>query len=531
MAISGSSPLEYPTPKHASYANVTLQQNDRLVEPWKLTLIGTPLQVDSLTASRTRLSMARVCVELDLLKERIEEVILEFDGTTHVQKIVSTTPPVRRPAPKAAPDGQAAKGRNKNIEKLRGTMDNSKILNTENTISNPGINQAATKNQAWIMVNKKGPRETRLVSKELLNFAKLSKHTYFEGSHSNEEGSGTNRFSILQNGVFEPLDELPQLIKGRDEVTDLKLDAQDDTATVEIDISKDEAVAKNLDGRKDESMESDNSIPSLSSFEKNKYTHGHNSTDLAAGVTHGEKGGVFSENISPAFSKSTTPFEGFIGQIATNGNLQGPTYTPIHAIKLNDGQHTLAFGTTNINGPSPPFACAAATSHVGPGAFSDKIPPAPSNLVPPLEGFVDQLDTKWYLHEPTSTPFHAIKVKDAQQTLLLAKNNQHGPYTLPCTTVTNPVGPDVFLPPLNISAHNFNLVPPHHFPSPAFDTPRRDDGSRASLAQKWCLVQAQVLSSPSAPTNEPAQHSQSAHLQHDATHVFPSSVGPICLLN
>ncbi|KAK6121385.1 hypothetical protein DH2020_044867 [Rehmannia glutinosa] len=45
-------------------------------------IIGTPLQVDSLTTSRSRLSMARVCVELDLLKERIEEVVLEFDDTS-----------------------------------------------------------------------------------------------------------------------------------------------------------------------------------------------------------------------------------------------------------------------------------------------------------------------------------------------------------------------------------------------------------------------------------------------------------------
>ncbi|KAK6129487.1 hypothetical protein DH2020_036767 [Rehmannia glutinosa] len=51
-------------------------------------IIGTPLQVDSQTASRSRLSMARVCVELNLLKERIEELVLEFDDTSQVQKII-----------------------------------------------------------------------------------------------------------------------------------------------------------------------------------------------------------------------------------------------------------------------------------------------------------------------------------------------------------------------------------------------------------------------------------------------------------
>ncbi|KAK6152796.1 hypothetical protein DH2020_012435 [Rehmannia glutinosa] len=48
-------------------------------------IIGTPLQVDSPTTT-FRLSMARVCVELDLLKERVEEIILQFDGTTHVRE-------------------------------------------------------------------------------------------------------------------------------------------------------------------------------------------------------------------------------------------------------------------------------------------------------------------------------------------------------------------------------------------------------------------------------------------------------------
>ncbi|KAK6161827.1 hypothetical protein DH2020_001668 [Rehmannia glutinosa] len=92
-------------------------------------IIGTPLQVDSQTASRSRLSMARVCVELNLLKDRIEELVLEFDDTSHTQKIIyeripdycnyckhighsiegcymngkrtRPPPPVRRPTPKA----------------------------------------------------------------------------------------------------------------------------------------------------------------------------------------------------------------------------------------------------------------------------------------------------------------------------------------------------------------------------------------------------------------------------------------------
>ncbi|KAK6145059.1 hypothetical protein DH2020_021879 [Rehmannia glutinosa] len=50
--------------------------------------VGNPLQVDSPTARRTRLSMARACVEIDLLKERVEEIVLEFAEVRHVQKII-----------------------------------------------------------------------------------------------------------------------------------------------------------------------------------------------------------------------------------------------------------------------------------------------------------------------------------------------------------------------------------------------------------------------------------------------------------
>ncbi|KAK6121318.1 hypothetical protein DH2020_044944 [Rehmannia glutinosa] len=50
--------------------------------------IGSPLQVDAATARKTRLSMARVCIEIDLLKERMEEIVLRFNDVVHVQKIV-----------------------------------------------------------------------------------------------------------------------------------------------------------------------------------------------------------------------------------------------------------------------------------------------------------------------------------------------------------------------------------------------------------------------------------------------------------
>ncbi|KAK6115103.1 hypothetical protein DH2020_007372 [Rehmannia glutinosa] len=209
-------------------------------------IIGSPLQVDSPTTSRTRLSMARVCVELDLLKERIVEVILEFDGTTHVQKIIyeripdycthckhighsiegccmngnKTRPPplVRRPTTQGSLEGHVSKGQAENIEKFRDSKDNSKNLKDGNPISNPNGNsndggkKVASNNPAWIMVNKKGAKETGVISKELLDLAKKSKHTYFEASYSNTEESSSNQFSILAKEAIEPLDKDSQLM-------------------------------------------------------------------------------------------------------------------------------------------------------------------------------------------------------------------------------------------------------------------------------------------------------------------------------
>ncbi|KAK6119622.1 hypothetical protein DH2020_046645 [Rehmannia glutinosa] len=137
-------------------------------------IIGMPLQVDSLTATRSRLSMARVCVELDLLKERIDEIILEFDDTTHAQKIIyeripdycthckhighsiegcymngnsnRPPPPIRRPTPIAGSEGYEMKGLSANLEKSRGTTDNSKISRAENLNPSRGAHRAVAQN-------------------------------------------------------------------------------------------------------------------------------------------------------------------------------------------------------------------------------------------------------------------------------------------------------------------------------------------------------------------------------------------------
>ncbi|KAL2228338.1 UNVERIFIED_CONTAM: hypothetical protein Sindi_1813500 [Sesamum indicum] len=51
-------------------------------------MVGSPLQIDALTLNKSKLSQARVCVEIDLLKPIIEEFDLHINGVTIVQKVV-----------------------------------------------------------------------------------------------------------------------------------------------------------------------------------------------------------------------------------------------------------------------------------------------------------------------------------------------------------------------------------------------------------------------------------------------------------
>jgi hypothetical protein len=51
-------------------------------------LVGTPFKVDESTANRTRPSMARICVEVDLLKPVHEEIFIGYGGTMVKQKVV-----------------------------------------------------------------------------------------------------------------------------------------------------------------------------------------------------------------------------------------------------------------------------------------------------------------------------------------------------------------------------------------------------------------------------------------------------------
>ncbi|KAL0359382.1 UNVERIFIED_CONTAM: hypothetical protein Sangu_0787600 [Sesamum angustifolium] len=49
---------------------------------------GTPLQMDNYTFNKSKLSQARVCIEIDLLQPPMEEFDLQINGTVIRQKVV-----------------------------------------------------------------------------------------------------------------------------------------------------------------------------------------------------------------------------------------------------------------------------------------------------------------------------------------------------------------------------------------------------------------------------------------------------------
>ncbi|KAL0291549.1 UNVERIFIED_CONTAM: hypothetical protein Scaly_2632300 [Sesamum calycinum] len=51
-------------------------------------MVGSPLQIDALTLNKSKLSQARVCVEIDLLKPIIEKFDLHINGVTIIQKVI-----------------------------------------------------------------------------------------------------------------------------------------------------------------------------------------------------------------------------------------------------------------------------------------------------------------------------------------------------------------------------------------------------------------------------------------------------------
>ncbi|XP_011094921.1 uncharacterized protein LOC105174492 [Sesamum indicum] len=50
-------------------------------------MIETPLQIDDATLNQSKLSKARACIELDLLKPRLEDFQIQICGATIVQRI------------------------------------------------------------------------------------------------------------------------------------------------------------------------------------------------------------------------------------------------------------------------------------------------------------------------------------------------------------------------------------------------------------------------------------------------------------
>ncbi|KAK6132127.1 hypothetical protein DH2020_034118 [Rehmannia glutinosa] len=618
--------------------------------------------------------MARVCVELDLLKERIEEITLEFDDTTQTQKILyeripdycthckhighsiegcymngnATRPPQpdRRPTSRAGSVGFTLKGLSGNMDKSRGANDISKTRKANNPNLSQGANRAVAQNLEWIKVkNKKGPRETGLVSKEVLKLAHNSKHTYFEDCHSNADELGSNRFSILDNDVSQPLDTMSHIIKGPDHVQDAHLNdqigpiivktdsignvAMDDNSCLEpgLDhgasnkIIADSAIKKgNLTVEKmirhnKDKVEGGSNIlyskthnltekraliglekrafipslvngcpvypthtpPTLSCVENNTHTndprlmdfinigpqilsdnlinigqqcssslnlnrveiegdsiiHGSNFLmDSETGATKRDICNALSDNIPPDLSQPAPHLEDVIGQLYSNGNL-GPMATTFHATKVVDDIHKLASDKHLINGNKalPTSPCAAPTLGVVPGNFLSSFSYSTniSTLAPPQNpssahaantprpclhlGAICPLNGN--SNGPTPMLLFGQKGDDSQHTFLvdndlhslqIGTNNLIGPpsFSSPCAALIKEVGQDVLLSPMHNSALNFKLAPPPHLPSAAVDTPSSDDGSRATLGQRYCLNEAQLFSCTPAQSSSAA---------------------------
>ncbi|KAK6125241.1 hypothetical protein DH2020_040985 [Rehmannia glutinosa] len=367
-------------------------------------MIIARLQVDSRQRSRSRLSMARVCVELDLLKERIDEIVLEFDDTSQVD--------------------------------------------LKNGNSNNILFDFANKKDQLVIES--APRHDKDNKKW------GSTIPYFNQDNLAEEHASLNGLNGLENAV-----SIPSAVNGSHTCLNY-------------------------------------SIPTLSSFEKNKDAHGlysgvvHASdenfratenrsssqdlnmaeivgdnmvngsiflTDLEPRVIKGEKGGALSDYITPTFSKSSTLLEGFIGHLNINGHLKGPTTTPFLAKKVDHGQHTL------------------------------------------VEQLIDKVGQTCSiignLHGPTSLSSHAKKVENSLHPYELDGNNIMGPNnsSLPCALINYQLGPS--------AASNMS--------SP-------DEGSHAKLGQHYCLNEAHVFSS------NPAQSSSAVVESTSNSYTQPSNL-------
>ena len=117
-------------------------------------MIGTPLQIDDATLNQSKLSKAGACIELDLLKPRLENFQIQICGTTIVQRIEyediphycslckhvghqdsdcytkgdAPKPPPRKPSNRAGKKVAEEVGRGKAVAKETG--ESSKILNS-----------------------------------------------------------------------------------------------------------------------------------------------------------------------------------------------------------------------------------------------------------------------------------------------------------------------------------------------------------------------------------------------------------------
>ncbi|KAK6134116.1 hypothetical protein DH2020_032141 [Rehmannia glutinosa] len=209
--------------------------------------LGNPLQVDLPTACKTRLSLARVCLELNLQHERTEEIILKFGDTMHVQKIIyervpsycnyckhighgeedcymngnkaKPPPPVRRPGRRRGVERMVPGGNNGDMNKAKGTLVNSngsepsKNLPSNSYMADTGNPEKTPSNQTQWVEKNKGSRVTGFLNKEVMSQAKKTSHIYFDS----KEDSSHNQFSILECHGIEPSDDPIEIINVQDQ--------------------------------------------------------------------------------------------------------------------------------------------------------------------------------------------------------------------------------------------------------------------------------------------------------------------------
>ncbi|KAL8459746.1 hypothetical protein ACS0TY_031606 [Phlomoides rotata] len=183
---------------------------------------GKPLQVDRQTAEHSRLTYARVCIEMDLLQEPITEFEMDIFGVSHTLRVVYENRPkhctgfrhvgheqsvcyVTRDRPRPQRRGRPPR---RDASRGRSQVGTSRPPNKGKTAVDGSAQGAPTPKQAqksqqeeqeWRTV---GNRTTGMLAKSFVERPPQAQHTYYQ--HTPEVSSATLgdgiQFSVLEEG-------------------------------------------------------------------------------------------------------------------------------------------------------------------------------------------------------------------------------------------------------------------------------------------------------------------------------------------